>query len=82
MQLNPFDFSQEQVMSAVARLRFSFPKAPIFARAQSRHEAQELKKAGATETVVEFDELSRSAKALLKKVEEDKRLDDSIVVIV
>lgn len=80
--MNQFIFSHEQVISAVSRLRFSFPKAPIFARAQSRHEAQELKEAGATETVVEFDELPRSAKALLKKVEEDERVDDSIVVIV
>lgn len=63
----------EQVMSAVARLRFSFPEAPIFARAQSRFEAQELMEAGATEIVVEFDELSRSAQALLLKVEEEKK---------
>mmetsp|Transcript_4132 Transcript_4132/g.6321 ORF Transcript_4132/g.6321 Transcript_4132/m.6321 type:complete len:677 (+) Transcript_4132:117-2147(+) len=63
----------EQVMSAVARLRFSFPEAPIFTRAQSRFEAQELMEAGATEIVVEFDELSRSAQALLLKVEEEKK---------
>lgn len=67
-------------MSAVARLRFSFPEAPIFARAQSRYEAQELKEAGATEIVVEFDELSRSAQALLLKVEQEKKVVDSVVI--
>lgn len=68
-------------MSAVARLRFSFPEAPIFARAQSRYEAQELKEAGATEVVVEFDELSRSAQALLLKAEEEqKNVVDSVVI--
>ena len=67
-------------MSAVARLRFSFPKSPIFARAQSRHEAHELKEAGATEIVVEFDELPRSAQALLLKAEEEKEVVDSVVI--
>ncbi|KAL7455425.1 hypothetical protein ACHAWC_006962 [Mediolabrus comicus] len=61
----------EQVMAAVARLRYSFRDAPIFTRAQSRGDAQELMEAGATEVVVEFDELPRSAKALMSKVEED-----------
>ncbi len=72
--------SHEQVMSAVARLRFSFPEAPIFARAQSRYEAQELKEVGATEIVVEFDELPRSAQALLQKAEEEKKVEDSVAL--
>jgi len=67
-------------MSAVARLRFSFPDAPIFTRAQSRHEAQELLEVGATEAVVEFDELPRSAQALLLKVEEDRKIGNSVAV--
>lgn len=66
-----FSPSHEQVMAAVARLRYSFRDAPIFTRAQSRGDAQELMEAGATEVVVEFDELPRSAKALMSKVEED-----------
>lgn len=70
----------EQVMSAVARLRFQFPHAPIFTRAQSRHEAHELLEAGATETVVEFDELPRSAQAMLVKVEEERKVGDSLVI--
>ena len=55
----------EQVMAATCRLRTSFINTPIFARAQSRVEAEELKSAGATEVVVERDELPRSAPALL-----------------
>ncbi|KAL7492104.1 hypothetical protein ACHAWT_001321 [Skeletonema menzelii] len=70
----------EQVMSAVARLRFAFPESPIFTRAQSRYEAQELKEAGATEVVVEFDELPRSAQALLLKVEGEKKVEDNVVI--
>lgn len=66
-----FSPSHEQVIAAVARLRYSFRDAPIFTRAQSRDDAQELKEAGATEVVVEFDELPRSAKALMSKVKED-----------
>ena len=73
-------YSHEQVMSAVARLRSAFPSTPIFTRAQSRYEAQELKEAGATEIVVEFDELPRSAQALLLKVEEEKKIEDSVVI--
>ena len=72
--------SHEQVMSAVARLRFAFPHSPIFTRAQSRYEAQELKEAGATEIVVEFDELPRSAQALLLKAEEKTKVDDSVII--
>ena len=53
------------VLSATSRLRNAFEDAPIFARAQTRFEAQVLKAAGATEVVVESDELPRSAMALL-----------------
>ena len=53
------------VLSATARLRNAFEDSPIFARAQTRFEAQVLKDAGATEVVVEADELPRSATALL-----------------
>lgn len=55
----------EQVMAATLRLRTSFADAPIYTRAQSREEAQELKCAGATEVVVEMDELPRSSPYLL-----------------
>jgi len=55
-----------RVLSATARLRASFPKVAIYARAQTRAEAQSLKAAGASEVVVESDELPRSAIALLK----------------
>ena len=56
----------EQCLAAAARLRSGFgPDAPIFARAQSRQQAQALKAAGATEVVIEYEELPRSASALL-----------------
>jgi hypothetical protein len=55
-----------QCLAAAARLRAGFePHTPIYARAQTRLQAQELKKAGATEVVVEFDELPRSAPAMI-----------------
>ncbi len=54
-----------KVLSATSRLRNAFESTPIFARAQTRFEAQLLKSAGATEVVVESDELPRSAMALL-----------------
>jgi hypothetical protein len=53
------------VLSATSRLRNAFEEAPIFARAQTRFEAQSLKAVGATEVVVEADELPRSSVALL-----------------
>lgn len=53
-------------LSATARLRTSFPDVKIYARSQTRAEAQSLKSAGASEVVVESDELPRSAVALLK----------------
>lgn len=54
-----------RVSSTTARLRTSFPDAAIYARAQTRSEAQALKSLGATEVVVESDELPRSASALV-----------------
>lgn len=54
------------VLSATSRLRGAFIDAPIYARAQTRSEAQSLSAAGATEVVVESDELSRSAAALIR----------------
>jgi len=54
-----------KVSSTVSRLHASFPTSPIYARAQARPEAQALKALGATEVVVESDELPRSASALV-----------------
>ncbi len=53
------------VLSATSRLRNAFSNTPIFARAHSRFEAQVIEAAGASEVVVEADELPRSALALL-----------------
>ena len=55
----------EQVMAATSRLRTSFVDAPIYTRAQSREEAEQLRCCGATEVVVELDELPRSSPYLL-----------------
>lgn len=55
-----------RVLAATSRLRAGFDHAPIFARAQTRAEAHSLKAAGATEVVVESDELPRSAVPLLR----------------
>ena len=54
------------VLGATSRLRSAFPYVPIFARAQTRKEAESLKMAGATDAVVESDELARSAPGLLR----------------
>ena len=54
------------VLGATSRLRSAFPDVPIFARAQTRKEAESLKMAGATDAVVESDELARSAPGLLR----------------
>ena len=54
-----------KVSSTVSRLRASFPTSAIYTRAQTRSEAQALKLLGATEVVVESDELPRSASALI-----------------
>ena len=53
------------VSSTTARLRASFPDTKIYARAQSRSEAEALKFLGASEVVIESDELPRSAAALV-----------------
>ena len=55
----------EHVLSTILRLRPAFPEAPIYARALSTEEAQALKAAGATDVVVEANELPQSALALL-----------------
>jgi len=52
-------------LDATMRLRAAFADAPIFCRARTRAESQELQRAGATDVVVEVDELPRSALALL-----------------
>eukprot|EP00977_Amphora_coffeiformis_P018155 scaffold6242_cov168-Amphora_coffeaeformis.AAC.7 len=54
-----------RVFTATVRLRSSFPTTPIYTRAQTRSEAQSLKDIGATEVVIEADELPRSASAFL-----------------
>ncbi|KAL7526253.1 hypothetical protein ACHAWF_001697 [Thalassiosira exigua] len=53
--------SHERAMAATSRIRTSFGETPIYTRAQSRLEAEELKSAGDTEVVVEMDELPRSS---------------------
>jgi len=53
-------------LSATARLRASFEDTPIFCRAATRSEAQNLEFAGATETVVESDELAKAVPLLLR----------------
>jgi Kef-type K+ transport system membrane component KefB len=55
----------ERVLSATARLCRSFPETPVFARAPTRRAAQALKDLGASEVVIESDELPRSASALV-----------------
>jgi Kef-type K+ transport system membrane component KefB/voltage-gated potassium channel Kch len=55
-----------RVLSATSRIRAEFPDTPLYTRAQTRSEAQSLQAAGATEIVVELDELSRSAVALMR----------------
>eukprot|EP00578_Thalassiosira_sp_NH16_P003639 CAMPEP_0181136308 /NCGR_PEP_ID=MMETSP1071-20121207/33111_1 /TAXON_ID=35127 /ORGANISM="Thalassiosira sp., Strain NH16" /LENGTH=681 /DNA_ID=CAMNT_0023223003 /DNA_START=356 /DNA_END=2401 /DNA_ORIENTATION=+ len=62
----------ERAMAATLRLRTSFVDTPIYTRARSRHEAEELKEAGATEVVVEMDELGRSSPYFLLRSEEQR----------
>ena len=62
----------EQVMAATTRLRSSFEDTPIFTRAQSRKEADELQCAGATDVVVEMDELARSSPYLLSTTDNEE----------
>eukprot|EP00566_Odontella_aurita_P007367 CAMPEP_0113545448 /NCGR_PEP_ID=MMETSP0015_2-20120614/11266_1 /TAXON_ID=2838 /ORGANISM="Odontella" /LENGTH=740 /DNA_ID=CAMNT_0000445813 /DNA_START=579 /DNA_END=2802 /DNA_ORIENTATION=- /assembly_acc=CAM_ASM_000160 len=72
----------DKAMLAVTQINEEFNETKIYARAQTRREASELKRAGAAEVVIESDELPRSAPALLRNtedcwaaaVEEDVRL--------
>jgi hypothetical protein len=54
-----------RVVSATARLHAAFPDTPIYARAAKRREGLDLQLAGATEVVVECDELARSVPQLM-----------------
>jgi len=53
-------------LGATLRLRAAFDAVPIYCRSQTRAEALALRRAGATEAVVETDELPRSAPLLLE----------------
>jgi Kef-type K+ transport system membrane component KefB/voltage-gated potassium channel Kch len=57
-----------RALSATVRLRTSFPNTPIYARAATRAEVGSLETAGATEVVVESDELPRAAASLVRGV--------------
>jgi len=58
----------ETVLDATTRLRMSFPvSVPIYTRASTNREAEELQQVGATHTVVESNELSRLASQLLSQ---------------
>jgi voltage-gated potassium channel Kch len=57
-----------RVLSATSRLRTTFRDTPIYARASIRAEVNALRKAGATEVVVEADEMPRAAPALIRGV--------------
>lgn len=55
-----------RAVSATARLRAAFPDAPIYVRASKRRESRDLQLAGATEVVVEADELARYVPQLMR----------------
>lgn len=57
-----------RALSATVRLRASFGSTPIYTRAASRAEVLSLTSAGATEVVVEADELARAAPALVRGI--------------
>ena len=57
--------AHSQCLAATERLRASFPSTPVYGRARTRSQAQELLSAGATQVVVETDELPRNAPELL-----------------
>ena len=57
-----------RALAATARLQPSFPDTPIYARAATRAEVQSLLTAGATQVVVEADELPRAAPSLVRGV--------------
>jgi Kef-type K+ transport system membrane component KefB len=65
-----------RVISATARLRSAFADTAIYSRATKRREARDLQLAGATESIVECDELARSVPQLMKGAWEGA-LDDS-----
>eukprot|EP00980_Cylindrotheca_fusiformis_P007541 scaffold1561_cov129-Cylindrotheca_fusiformis.AAC.33 len=55
-----------RALAATARLRQAFPGAPIYARAAKRRDGRNLQLAGATEAIVECDELARSVPQLMR----------------
>jgi TrkA-N domain/Sodium/hydrogen exchanger family len=57
-----------RALAATVRLRASFANTPIYARAATRAEVLSLGTAGATEVVVEADELPRAAPSLVRGV--------------
>lgn len=67
--------SHSRVLSTTSTLRSAFADTPIYARARNRAQAQALQAAGATEVIVESDELSRSAVALLNGAELEAEID-------
>jgi Kef-type K+ transport system membrane component KefB/voltage-gated potassium channel Kch len=72
-----------RVLQATSRLRNSFADTPIYTRAATRLEAEYLRDAGATEVVIESDELPKSASALVQGIWSDElslnslEIDDS-----
>ena len=65
-----------RAISATARYRVAYPDVPIYVRAALRRESRDLKLAGATEVIIEADELARSVPKLLKHTWEGP-LEDS-----
>lgn len=65
-----------RVVSATVRLRAAFPETPIYARAAKRRESRDLQLAGATEVVVEGDELARAVPQLMRGAWEGPIEDD------
>jgi voltage-gated potassium channel Kch len=57
-----------RAIAATVRLRSAFEDTPIYARAATRAEVASLESAGATEVVVEADELPRAAPSLVRGV--------------
>ena len=57
-----------RALAATVRLRSSFPDTPIYSRAATRAEVQSLLTAGATQVVVEADELPRAAPSLIRGI--------------
>mmetsp|Transcript_29959 Transcript_29959/g.72645 ORF Transcript_29959/g.72645 Transcript_29959/m.72645 type:complete len:1007 (+) Transcript_29959:13-3033(+) len=57
-----------RALSATSRIRVSFPDTPIYVRAATRRESRDLFLAGATDVIIEADELARSVPQLMKGV--------------